>query len=580
MNKEVSKLKFSNDREYNIKDSQARDEINTLGGALATEKDKIINLQNSVDDHTVRLDIIESDTTSIESNLNNLSNTVDDLIPTVDNIKNNKIIYLYPLGLTDHTSVINQALIDYEVVYLTSGTYFVDALTSIEFNDNNSLIGVGHVEVKVIPNDQNSYSAFKIYLKENVTIQNINLLGERVEHDPSLGGEWGFGIDIRGSKNVLIDRCKITDMWGDGLYIGDGNKTGGITNQLITIKNSIFDNNRRQGISVITANQLLIDNCILQNTNGTSPEAGIDFEPNYDNQMIKNCVVQNTKSLNNAGGGFLVVLEHVSNSVNKSDIKFINCSDDGSLNGFQIAYYKGSTKTNIQASQMIFRNSKQQAIKMVNVNGEALICTFTDVTIDGANQTSVGSSNYFDSLVFVRNTEATIKGGGLFIDKLDIPTITGITNFIFTFIDSNATNHLVNCGITNIMRCPLPTGKTMTWENVTDFKADNTWPPAITASNYVMNIDKFVDLIQADTTASSLSVTVVAGMPVGTEFSVQHYAGTNQANLRMQSGEILLPLNTTTGIVSGVRGSLVRIKKMTSSVWTIVNQVGTWTEIA
>jgi hypothetical protein len=56
-------------------------------------------------------------------------------------------------------------------------------------------------------------------------------------------------------------------MWGDGFYVSDASNVTfcGVTR------------NRRQGLSVIEADGLVVLNSVFQNTGGTRPGAGIDF---------------------------------------------------------------------------------------------------------------------------------------------------------------------------------------------------------------------------------------------------------------------------------------------------------------
>ena len=69
----------------------------------------------------------------------------------------------------------------------------------------------------------------------------------------------------------------------------------------MVIRDVVCDRNYRQGISVITAENLLIENCLLKNTAGTAPAAGIDFEPNHASERLVNCVMRNCTIENNQG---------------------------------------------------------------------------------------------------------------------------------------------------------------------------------------------------------------------------------------------------------------------------------------
>jgi len=85
-----------------------------------------------------------------------------------------------------------------------------------------------------------------------------------------------------------------------------------------------FDNHR-QGISLISAQNLLIENCVLSGTWGTPPSAGIDLEPNEHEERLVNCVIRNCIMENNAGPGILVYLAGLSRRSQPVSIVFENC---------------------------------------------------------------------------------------------------------------------------------------------------------------------------------------------------------------------------------------------------------------
>ena len=104
-------------------------------------------------------------------------------------------------------------------------------------------------------------------------------------------------------KNITLSGCTIRNCWGDGVYIGrygDGTPTD------IVIENCTMHYNRRQGISVVHCNGLIIRNCRLLKTQGTAPEAGIDFECNSTEESCKNVLVENCYFEENGGCSVLV----------------------------------------------------------------------------------------------------------------------------------------------------------------------------------------------------------------------------------------------------------------------------------
>jgi hypothetical protein len=111
--------------------------------------------------------------------------------------------------------------------------------------------------------------------------------------------EWRTVVELTSCTNVTISGLTLAESGGDGIYLGTGRGHEPCKN--IVIKDVICDRNYRQGISVINAENLLIDGCVLRNTGGTSPQAGIDFEPNDPAERLVNCVMRNCLIENNVG---------------------------------------------------------------------------------------------------------------------------------------------------------------------------------------------------------------------------------------------------------------------------------------
>jgi hypothetical protein len=94
-------------------------------------------------------------------------------------------------------------------------------------------------------------------------------------------------------------------LWGDGIYVGAG--TQGFC-QDAPIEDFALDNNRRQGISVISAKTLTIRNGTIADTNGTPPQAGVDLEPNNDTEFLLDVVIENLHTETNSGYGIMAWL--------------------------------------------------------------------------------------------------------------------------------------------------------------------------------------------------------------------------------------------------------------------------------
>jgi parallel beta-helix repeat protein len=205
-------------------------------------------------------------------------------------------------GVTDDTAAI-QAAIDQVTgtggtVYVPDGTYMIDAVTMLFVKSNMTFSMSSGAILKAIPNGANDFNIIRINFASNVNVVGGTLQGERYQHLVT-SGEFGMGLGIYGSSNVFIDGVTSKDNWGDGFYLGTNSPSG------ITFCNVTADNNRRQGMSVITANGMVIKNSTFKNTNGTAPASGIDIEPETGN-TVNNVQILNNQFLNNDESGVLL----------------------------------------------------------------------------------------------------------------------------------------------------------------------------------------------------------------------------------------------------------------------------------
>lgn len=120
---------------------------------------------------------------------------------------------------------------------------------------------------------------------------------------PYAPAEWRHGVNLLDVSGFEISGLSIQDTGGDGVYVGTTTPSGYSSN--VVVKDVKLNNNHRQGISVISVQDLLVDNAVITNTSGTAPEAGIDFEVNYDTQRIMGVEVRDSIIQSNDSYGIL-----------------------------------------------------------------------------------------------------------------------------------------------------------------------------------------------------------------------------------------------------------------------------------
>lgn len=231
----------------------------------------------------------------------------------------------------DDTKAFNRAIQNLnencDTVYVPAGTYYINAETSIKLKSNMKLVLSEDAVLQALGNS-NSHSDV-IYVRDasNVTISGGNIRGERYQHKGS-SGEWGMGIGIYDSTHVLVDGVRISNCWGDGVYIGskhDQDLNAG--SSTISITNSHLFNNRRNNLSIVCADYVTVNGCAFEYANGTAPEYGIDIETNNSKNPCEHITISNSTFTGNNQAALGIVTA-------ADDIRIVGCI----LNGRFINY--------------------------------------------------------------------------------------------------------------------------------------------------------------------------------------------------------------------------------------------------
>jgi parallel beta-helix repeat protein len=204
-------------------------------------------------------------------------------------------------GITNDTAAIQAAINQIAgpggTVLVPDGTYMIDAIDSIQMKSDMTLRMSRGAVLKALPNKRANYSIINFTGASNINVIGGTLIGERDEHSGT-SGEWGMGMLVRNATNIVIEDVTVKNAWGDGFYIDGASKN-------IKFCSVIADNNRRQGMSVISVDGMLVKNSIFKNTEGTAPQSGIDLEPDEDKDTINNVQILNSQFSGNKGYGII-----------------------------------------------------------------------------------------------------------------------------------------------------------------------------------------------------------------------------------------------------------------------------------
>ena len=234
-------------------------------------------------------------------------------------------------GVTDDTNAIQAALDASSFIYIPDGTYIINGTNQgmsdlteggIKPHSNQTIIMSSNATLKALNNTTGYYTIINILEVENVTIFGGKIQG--IKTTPTIenyGSEYGHGIRIRAANYINIEQMEIYDCWGDSIYIGDLNNKNPSN---VRVVNCILHDNRRQGISIVSGNHIIIRDCEIYNIKGTNPEYGIDIEPNAGvceatDILIDGCYIHD----NNQGDIITGSANELANIV--KDVRITNC---------------------------------------------------------------------------------------------------------------------------------------------------------------------------------------------------------------------------------------------------------------
>ncbi|QQO40359.1 tail spike [Bacillus phage 268TH004] len=217
----------------------------------------------------------------------------------------------------------------YAEIFVPKGHYLIDCVSKFgsrpEYGGGIRLVSDLNVTLhpeatfKVLANDATGYSLFYLELIENVTIKGGRIYGDRYEHtytyynDNTETHEWGYGIHVRGSRNIYIKNVFVADCTGDNIWIaahGMMNWTTPYTPARdVTVSKCTLIRGRRNCLATNGCEGLLVDDCAIEDAGGeggTRPQYGIDLE-GFGESGIKydhpyKLVVRNCKFKGNALG--------------------------------------------------------------------------------------------------------------------------------------------------------------------------------------------------------------------------------------------------------------------------------------
>ncbi len=275
------------------------------------------------------------------------------------------LIFIFAIGLCNlsYASSVNASTFGWNATDATTAfvnaiksandTIYIDkqasdwiiAPTHFEYDSNKTIIFENGVNLVAKPGAFSGIYSTLFYLDEckNITIigYGAKFIMQKAEYITYNNSQYRHSISLMSCSNIKIYGLQLIGSGGDGIIVASWT---GIAYQryceIILLKDLWCDNHYRQGISVISAQHLRVENCWFTNTIGTAPQSGVDIEPNQPFERLIDIVFDKCRFTGNAGNGIMLAPISIDSTTLPMDITFNNCfvSNNG-VNKYQISTY-------------------------------------------------------------------------------------------------------------------------------------------------------------------------------------------------------------------------------------------------
>jgi hypothetical protein len=234
---------------------------------------------------------------------------------------------------------------------------------------------------------------------------------------PYSKAEWRMGIMIIDSENILIQDLKVVESGGDGIYVA-GISSPGVRN--LHIQDVTLDRNYRQGMSVISAIDLLVERTQFSNTHGTSPAGGVDLEPNHAKQQLTNVTFKDCTSFNNSAG-LAGYFKHLNGSSVPISITVINWTSYNNVFGAHFGAMELGLRGQIIVVDSLFTDHYDSGVYIIDKAVPDSTIVFRRCRIDGAAQSNYSMTHELSPVqITARNASAFGKVGNVTFDQCEV----------------------------------------------------------------------------------------------------------------------------------------------------------------
>jgi len=225
-------------------------------------------------------------------------------------------------GITDDGAALNALLVSaatLEVPVVLTKRSTIYTTVEIMIPSNTVLKGNGATIKCGIPGTYTPTVGIKNV--SNVIVESLNINGNKSAFS-GVFTEFKHGIQMVTATNVILQNVSTNMNKGDGIEIA-GDNTGSYCEH-ITLNNVTCEHNHRNGLSVESAIAVRVHDGSYSYSSGTSPQCGIDIEPNSAADVIQDVSFDGSVATGNANAGLSVRLSAAPMS-NQEGIQLTSC---------------------------------------------------------------------------------------------------------------------------------------------------------------------------------------------------------------------------------------------------------------
>ncbi|KAA0991301.1 glycoside hydrolase family protein [Dyadobacter aurulentus] len=419
-------------------------------------------------------------------------------------------------------------------------------------------------------------------------VQNVSIKGYNVvfkdQKAKYTSGQQRHIFTMLGVTNVVIEGVAANDSGGDGFYIGSSNLRKYSEN--VKLINVSADNNRRQGLSIVSGKNIEIISPLFTNSKGEYPSAGIDIEPNHADEFLEGIRIVNPTTKNNAGAGITILIDDFKGTDRVVDISISNHSDDGSMYGTYISKAAGAIAGSIVFQNPIWKNNRTNGLCVSNYSAAACPIQINDATVIDCNV--AGTAHALFGAAFLIYREANAVGdaniGNVHVIRpkvYDTRSVKKIFSAI-AFDDVSKKGSVKNCSLIDPVVFegldPVKYVHFAVLENLALSDKHQKLTFDIAQANRTLTYGFFKRVFHNATSAGIRTIslnTLPANYPEIT-FEVR---GPQILRLIPAAANNILPISAVNGkyIQSNTIGSSITLYKVSTNTWQVKHMIGTWT---